>query len=79
MFEKYEDFVARPKLLALCEIPRPASGPKVVEKLHFVNYSYVLNERLPKLEFLMSRTWICLACWLASWLATCILPPVLEI
>ena len=69
MFEKYKDFVARPKLLALCETPRPASGPKVVEKLHFVNYSYVVNWRLVKLEFLMSRTWICRACWFASWLA----------
>ena len=73
VFEKYDDFVARPKLLALCESTPPASGPKVIQKLHFVNYSYVLNERLLKPEFLMFRTSICLACWLASWLASCIL------
>ena len=41
-------------------------GPKVVQKRHFVNYSYVLNKRLPKPEFLKSTTSICLACWLAA-------------
>ena len=66
MSENYDDFVARPKLLALCESTPPASGPKVVQKLHFVNYNYVLNERLPKPEFLKSTTSICLACWLAA-------------
>ena len=50
----------------LHEVPRTPLGPKVVQKLHFVNYSYVLNERLPKPEFLKSTTSICLACWLAA-------------
>ena len=66
MFEKYKDFVACPKLLALCIGTPTASGPKVVQKSHFVSYCNVLNERLPKREFLKSRTSICLACWLAA-------------
>ena len=53
-------------LRSFAKVPPQLFGPKVIQKLHFVNYNYVLNERLPKPEFLKSTTSICLACWLAA-------------
>ena len=61
VLQKYDDFVARPKLLALCESTSPALWTKSCPKVTLCQLQPCIKRTAPQTrKFLKSRTSICL-------------------